>query len=174
MEYMKYILLTLLPVLLHSATIPKSILDARYKLAQIWDLKNVDLSRPAPEFKFRDRKQLTKYVYKVAKFYNLQPRLLIQIVAVESNYCKYRVNKATSDFGCFQLNAGTIKLHKWNVDAVIKNDMLNTVAAAIILRDFKRAFIVSEPNTFVCRYNTGYRHLPATCAKYMQKLAAVK
>ena len=97
----------------------------------------------------------------------------MQIVAVESNYCKYRANYASMDFGCFQINKGTIKLHKWNFKTVTQNDMLNTHAAAIILRDFKKAFRKSEPDTFVCRYNTGYRNLPKTCAKYLQKLASV-
>lgn len=172
---MKTLLLTvLIPFALSSAQIPAKIARERAVLNQIWNLRSIDLSKPAPAFKFRDRAQLKTYVYTVAKHYGLSYKMLMQIVAVESNYCKYRVNTLTNDFGCFQLNAGTIKLHKWNMNAVIKNDMLNTHAAAIILRDFKRAFIVSEPDTFVCRYNTGYRHLPATCAKYMQKLAAVK
>lgn len=127
----------------------------------------------APPYSFKSKAELHAYIKQTAKQYKLDAKLLKRIVAVESNNCKYRHNAKSDDHGCFQLNASTIRLYKWNKHAVVKNDMLNVHAAAIILKDFKRSFAAKEPNWF-CRYNTGYRHLPLTCELYAQKLASVK
>jgi len=130
------------------------------------------LKRPAPPYKFRSKLEMQKYVKLIARNTGLDPKLMLRIVAVESANCKYRVNTLTNDFGCMQLNATTIQLYGWNKQSVTHNDFLNVYAAAIILKDFKRAN-ASDPD-WVCRYNIGYQSLPATCQAYIFKLASVQ
>lgn len=175
--FIKTVLLVLAPLLLSSAQLSKQALLHKQQNGQLYNLKNagthLENEKLAP-YTFKNKKELTTYIKKVAKHYKLSSKLLLQIVAVESNYCRYRVNSKSQDFGCFQINRSTIKLHKWSFNAVVNNDMANTIAAAIILSDFKRAFAGREPATFACRYNIGYRNLTKACNAYLAKLEAAR
>lgn len=131
------------------------------------------LKLPSRAYSFSSKSELHAHIKSVAALYNLPPKMLKRIVAVESANCKYRVNKRTKDFGCMQISEQTIKLYKWNFKTVSNNDKLNIVAAAILLSDLKKAFAQKEPQTWSCRFNIGWRKLPKTCSTYLHKLSLV-
>lgn len=169
--------ITALPLVISSTQLSEQVLANNVKLSSLYNVTNAVshlTDDNLPSYKFKNIKEMKTYVRKTAKHYKLSYKLMLQILSVESNYCRYRVNSHTSDFGCFQIHRGTIQAHKWNFNAVVHNDMANTIAAAIILSDFKKAFSRSEPATFACRYNIGYRTLPETCRAYLVKLSAAQ
>lgn len=131
------------------------------------------LSQERRPYKFGNKAELYAHIEHVAKLYNLPSKLLKQIVAVESANCRYRVNKVSNDYGCFQLNKLTIAGYKWNANTVTHNDRLNTVAAAVILSDMRIIALKTLGPKWPCSYNIGHRSLPKACAVYLHKLALV-
>lgn len=128
------------------------------------------LKLPSRAYSFSSKSELHAHIKSVAALYNLPPKLLKRIVAVESANCKYRVNKRTKDFGCMQISEQTIKLYKWNFKTVSNNDKLNLVAAAIILKDFKKLTEKRLGKKWPCSYNIGFKKLPKICDNYLAKL----
>lgn len=157
-------------------TLPHSLLAARRDVQLIYGHKAITqfLADGAPAYHFKSKIELHNYVTNVAKRYGLPVSIMKQIVAVESNNCRFRYNTVTHDGGCFQINALTIAGYNWNAEAAIKNDMLNVHAAAIVLSDFKRKFAAKEPTSYYCRYNIGFQDLPSVCAAYLHKLSVVQ
>lgn len=149
-----------------AGTLPKQKFADTVKRLEL-QLKQKQASK---SFNFQNKQALEKFIAQIAKYYSLDKQLLMGIVRQESAYCKYKLNKTTGDSGCMQIHKGNIKAYNWNKQTILDHDAANIVAGAIILVDFKKNFASKEPKTWACRYNIGYRHLPASCISYLNKV----
>ena len=130
------------------------------------------LHNNAPKLIFANKAQVKAYIAHISKMHNIKPETLERIVAIESQYCKFRFNKRTLDHGCAQINVRTAQAYKWNVDSIRQNDAVNLYAAAILLKDLKKAKKRKMGPKWVCTYNIGFQDLPKTCDKYYSKFIA--
>lgn len=130
------------------------------------------LNAPAPIFKFKDKEAVQQFLQAISKKTQLEYALLKGIVAQESYYCKYKHNKSTNDYGCFQVNAATAKGLGIKTANLLRNDVVSILAGIKVLQQFKRQYEKMEPKTWACRYNIGNRRLPAACITYLNKIYA--
>lgn len=129
---------------------------------------------PGSTYSFQNKQALEKFITNIANHYGLDKTLLLGIVKQESAYCKFKLNKTTGDAGCMQIHKSNIKAHGWNRSVIMNHDAANIVAGALVLLDFRKAFKTKEPRTWACRYNIGYRNMPAQCLTYLNKIYALK
>lgn len=129
---------------------------------------------PGSTYSFQNKQALEKFIANIANHYGLDKTLLLGIVKQESAYCRFKLNKITGDAGCMQIHKGNIKAHGWNKSVIMNHDAANIVAGALVLLDFRKEFKAKEPRTWACRYNIGYRNMPAQCLTYLNKIYALK
>lgn len=144
---------------------PESLQEKVYRLELLLKSKKSEHSHSFP-----NKAALEKFITGIANYYGLDKELLIGIVRQESAYCRFKLNKVTGDSGCMQIHKATIKAYGWNKSVIMNHDAANIVAGALVLLDFKKAFVAKEPKTWACRYNIGYRNMPHQCITYLNKI----
>lgn len=124
------------------------------------------------------QQRATCYADKLAKQYNIQQNLVRQILAVESQYCKYLYNAKTKDYGCMQINKHNLpyllEKHRITPYDLMTDEIKSIEAGLIILKKMQKRFKAQEPTTWACRYNVGTGMLKGKralqCAAYLEKL----
>lgn len=99
--------------------------------------------------------------------------LVLKILWHESRF-KAEAVSGTKDYGIAQLHYKTLKGYGLTTEAALSPETSIIVAIDILAR-LKRRYKASEPQTWWCRYNTGYRHYDSMkdqCHAYMAKVEA--
>lgn len=133
--------------------------------------------------KIKDREKRVKCIAsQVSKKHNISTELVLSILKIESNYCKYKVNSETNDYGCMQINeinfAKLKRIYNITKHDLMTNEEKSIEAGVLILKEFKMLYKHKEPKLWPCRYNVGtVRNLASrktACKTYLKKLSLEK
>lgn len=113
---------------------------------------------------------LCKQVSAVAAEYQIDERLLLAVLQVESNLQIGAINKQTMDYGIGQINHFTAAKFGFNKKRLTKDLHYSVSSAAFVLKDFEKRYSKKEPGTWMCRYNIGSKSRPEACLNYLNKL----
>ena len=125
----------------------------------------------ASTFKFANKAEIVTFTKKYAKLLNLDPKMVLGILKQESQFCKYKLNTKSRDYGCMQVNAYTAKAYNFNLQSIKANEAYSILAGLIILKDLRKHKIKTLKHKWPCAYNIGNKYLPKTCDVYLAKIA---
>lgn len=112
--------------------------------------------------------EINKLIQQKSAKYGIDAQLLTAVIRIESGFKNSAVNKRTGDRGLAQISPATAAAY--GLQAYELHDPATNLKHAAKILKFWQRFEKSEGSRWVCRYNIGYKKLPATCDQYLKKL----
>lgn len=124
------------------------------------------IKRARPAIDSRYALELTESIYKVARAFKIDARLLTAILAQESMFNAKAFNATSKDYGLAQINHKTAKAYKFDLKKLKRDPCYSVWAAGRVLNDFKK--VHGKERAWWTRYNSSK---PENRSKYKQLVA---